>query len=134
MEHICTIGNSVGAIGKEVAIRNRLGGFQFGYEVLRVTPIGQVVVKRISDGYTRKFDKRGREMHRGGYGDELEFNVEGAREQVEGISKRRVAANLLNEVNLQGPVKYTWAKESMERIAAELQEKLDAAKAAIAAL
>ena len=127
-------------VGAEAAI-SRLSSYatiyQFGYTVTKVTPSGQVVVKRASDGLERRFDAQGYEMGSSAsrYRREcIHFNVAEIRAAEAARLGANAAAQALNAVRLERPVQGTWGKKSLQETAAELRALLSQAEALIEAL
>jgi hypothetical protein len=66
-------------VGQEAAVAHSGSWsthYNFGYRVVKVTPSGQVVIRRESDGYERRFDNRGKEMGKSYCSDYLVLDVD----------------------------------------------------------
>lgn len=128
-------------VGQEVVI-GRMGSwdmhYNFGYRVTKVTPTGQVTVEFTMENQrvsTLKFNNRGYEMGTSGYSlRQIYADVAGIREQVASKHRASKAAEALNDVALQEKCRSTYSRESMVEMLEQLQAKLDAAKAAVAAI
>jgi hypothetical protein len=105
--------------------------YQLGYAVTKVTPTGQVTIKRDSDGYERKFKPNGHEMNKLAYGDTLRLDVEAVQAEMNRVSRHRAAADAINNVRLEEQVKHTWGADSMRDRIADLEALLAKAKEAV---
>ena len=123
-------------VGQEAVIGrtgSRSTHYHFDYKVTKVTPSGQVVVQRGSDGYERRFDAKGREIGRGNYPDTLHFNVTEIRAIEDKKARQNAAASAILAVKVEN-CKGTYSKETMEEQIAQLEALLVAAKAAVASI
>lgn len=126
-------------IGAPAAIEV-LGGWghtriQTGYVVAHVTPKGRVTVRRVSDGYERKFDAKGRELGRGEYhAARLRLDVDAVDAEVNERARRSAAADALNAVTINNAALHTNSAESLQGRLQELEALLAAARAAVAAI
>ena len=123
-------------IGQEAAVAH-CGSwnihYTFGYVVAKVTPTGQVTIKRTTDGYERKFDKNGCEMGRSAsvyLRDTVCFNVEELKASVSEKNRTNLAAEAIRNVRIEDS-RGTYGKECLLSQIAELEEKLAAARAAV---
>ena len=123
-------------IGQEAAVCH-MGSwahhYYFGYVVAKVTPTGQVTIKRNCDGYERKFDKNGREMGTSmskWNRDTVCFNVEELRQSEQAKKRAERAAEAIKNVCVIDS-RGTYGKEALLEQIAELEEKLAAARAAV---
>ncbi len=108
-------------------------------EVIKVTPSGMVDVMSQGGGSTKRFNQQG-----------SEYGVKFARTTLDTIpfdertaliaqdQRAKFAAAAINAVRLTaetgGEAKASWGKESLEILVQNLQEKLNAAKAAVEAI
>ena len=125
------------AIGDQVAIcRYASFGpstYDFGYTISRITPSGQMVVKR-ADGYERKFDKHGEEMSGSSYNRPyLRHNVAELELEVAALNRSKTAVQAILAVKVSES-RATWGKGSLAKQITELQVLLDAARAAVEAI
>lgn len=123
---------------QEVAIERSWGGVNFGYMVIKVTPKGQVVVKRFGDVDAKeyRFDKEGYAMDGSTssyHKDRLIVDVAGARNVIERKARATKAAVAIEAVRVERCLS-TYPQETMARQIAELEEKLTAAKLLVAAI
>lgn len=124
-------------IGQEVVIAHH-GSFtthyNFGYTVAKVTPSGQVVVKRTSDGQERRFDKHLREMGVASYrGDTLYTDVAEIRARVAKKDLAHAASDAIKAVRVDD-CKPTYGLDYMQEQVEKLQALVDAARTAVDAL
>jgi hypothetical protein len=121
-------------VGQEVAIQGSYSydNYRFGYVVAKVTPSGQVVVRRTADGHEQRFDKNGYEMdslsskyHR----DQLVVDVDAARAHLSNVNAKRTAAAAINAV--RGDAGRYNDKESLLKQLATLAELLEVARLAV---
>ncbi len=124
------------AVGQAVAVQSGYGySNSFGWTVAKVTPKGQVVLKRDSDGYEMRFDADGYEMskHAGRYHRaRLITDIDAAKESNRREQAQRDAAAAINAV--RGEARSTYGKESMLEIVAQLEAAVAAARAAVDAI
>lgn len=123
-------------IGQEAAVAH-CGSwnthYTFGYVVSKVTPTGQVTIKRTADGYERKFDKNGYEMGTSSSKyrrDTVHFNVEELKIAEQTKKRAAQAAGAIMAVRVEES-RGTYSKEALMAQIAELEEKLAAARAAV---
>lgn len=119
-------------VGQEVAVLD-YSRWMFGYLVAKVTPSGQVVVKRESDGYERRFDKRGYEMGKSYHRAVISADVMGLRTSEGRATRANAAAQAITAVKVDkclGTYGVMYMTEQLE----QLQKLLDEAKAAVAAI
>lgn len=131
-------------VGQPVAVQSayNFDSYSFGYTVTKVTPGGQVVVKREADPITgdleheMRFDKDGYRMSKGGGSrfrcERLELDVDAARESVRKSKAKSDAASAINAV--RGAAGSRNDKESLQAQVVKLAELLDAARAAVEAI
>jgi hypothetical protein len=122
-------------IGQEVVVNSAYGANmpQFGYRVKKITPKGQIVVVRESDGCEIRFDKYGFEVGSASrlYKSTLSTDIDHARERVRYRGAAIEAATAINNVRMEERVLHTYNKEMFVQAIAELESKLAAAKAAV---
>lgn len=123
-------------IGQEAAVAH-CGSwnthYTFGYVVSKVTPTGQVTIKRTSDGYERKFDKNGYETGTSASKyrrDTVCFNVEELKIAEQAKIRAARAAGAIMAVRVEES-RGTYGKEALLEQIAELEEKLAKARAAV---
>lgn len=120
-------------VGQEVVVVHNThygSHYAYGYTVNRVTPTGQVVVKRDTDGLERRFDKRGREMGRPGWNSNywLEADVEACKGRDARKMRTVQACEALKLVRVD-QCQPTYSKEHLLEEVARLQALLmEAAK------
>ena len=121
-------------VGQEVAILDYNTWF-FGYRVTKVTPSGQVIVKRDgSDAYERRFDKRGYEMGGSKFRPaSLSADVDTIRNSEDKLKRANKAATAIMAVKVDRCLG-TYSVEGMNEQLVQLQKLLDEAKAAVAAI
>lgn len=127
------------SVGQAVAVQSSYANhsYNFDYAVVKVTPKGQVVVKRGSDGYEMRFDADGYEMSKFASKyrrSRLVVDVEAARKAEAAKAARRNAAALLNAVAVGHQVTEHYGPEDMAKVLADLEAKIAAARAAVEAL
>lgn len=109
--------------------------FQTGYTVTKVTPSGQVVVTRDSDGYQRRFSADGREMGKSYSKDWLRLDVAAVERELAGRAAARDASDAINALTSEdNRCKPTYSARYMQERIAIMEAQLAAAKAAVARL
>lgn len=125
------------AIGQEIAIQSSYNdnSYMFGYAVAKVTPTGQVGVKRTADGYEMRFDKDGYRMDGASSRyrrERLVIDLNAAHEDVRRAAAQLMAADAINAI--RGNAGRRNDKESMREQVAKLAELLEAARVAVEAI
>lgn len=120
-------------VGQEAAIVDGTH-VQFGYTVVKVTPTGQVTVRR-NDGYERRFNSDSREInalyHSKYRKPVVRFDVEALRQNELRDKKRQEAAEAINAIVPNDRARATWSKDSMLAHIAEIEALLQKAKALV---
>jgi len=119
-------------VGQEVAVQSGYSNdsYMLGYVVAKITPTGQVVAKRSSDGYEIRFDKDG-------YETEIEtmrlvVDLDAMRETIRQDRARSAAAGAVDAV--RGEAGRYNDKESLQAQIVKLAELLEAARVAVDAI
>lgn len=133
-------------VGDEVAV-SRSGSYDvrysFNWFVTKITTSGQVTIRKNylgavgADSSEMRFNNRGIEMGDRYRPAHLEFGAEhlaNCKKAMVVEQLRLSAAAALNQVRLNQDARRTWSTETMVNSITELEEKLAAAKAAVAKL
>lgn len=120
-------------VGQEVAIVDGRHT-QFGYEVSKVTPSGQVLVVRKSDGYVRRFNKNRREIGKfASFYTRLHADAEALRTVIDRRTRADQAAAAIMAVRVDRSLG-TYGVSGLQEQLAELEQLLETAKAAVQAI
>jgi hypothetical protein len=122
-------------VGQVVAVRSGYGRNEAseGYTVTKVTPKGQVVVKRDVDGYEIRFDANGYEISKFAskyYRASLVCDIEAVREENRVHAVKIELTNVLNATRTD--CRSDFSKKSYEDVVERMQQQIDAARALLA--
>lgn len=109
--------------------------YTFGYTVVKVTPKGQVVVTRTSDGHEMRFDNNGRHMGPGAssnYPSRLVTDLATAHEDIRVTTAKHIAARAIEAVRVD--VGRYNSKESLAEQVEKLAAALEIARNAVEAI